>query len=40
MSGLFGELRLAVSFLTRLPVGSLPEVSARQLGRSVRGTIA
>jgi adenosylcobinamide-GDP ribazoletransferase len=29
------ELRLAVSFLTRLPVGALPDVSAAQLGRSM-----
>lgn len=35
MIGLFREVRLAVSFLTRLPVGSPAEVSARQLGRSM-----
>lgn len=35
MIGLLRELRLAVSFLTRLPVGGQGEVSARQLGRSM-----
>ena len=33
MIGLCRELRLAVGFLTRFPVGSPPDVTARQLGR-------
>lgn len=33
MTGLCRELRLAVGFLTRLPVGMPPDVSPRQLGR-------
>lgn len=35
MINLPGELRLAVGFLTRLPVGALPEVSAARLGRGM-----
>lgn len=35
MIGLLRELRLAVGFLTRVPVGSLPEVSTAQLGRAL-----
>ena len=35
MIGLCRELRLAISFLTRLPVGSPPEVSALQLARGL-----
>ena len=35
MTGPLRELRLAVSFLTRIPVGRLPDVSAPQLGRSM-----
>ncbi|NJC87398.1 MAG: adenosylcobinamide-GDP ribazoletransferase [Desulfuromonas sp.] len=35
MIKLLRELRLAVAFLTRLPVGAFPEVSPAQLGRAL-----
>lgn len=35
MTGFLRELRLAVAFLSRLPVGPLTEVAPRQLGRSL-----